>query len=214
MNRPFKIQTTLCQSPMSAKLVVMLKHLLLLCILVLLTSCISDNWLFFCKPGITAQTHLSGVKHRSAESLARDLTFDSLVIKYDEIDKQNHRLNEINLLVEGKCVNLGSVKHQEILSIDPINKSCKKEVQSDPYLGPSICFDYLNGNKLVARISFSFNQDKRIEEVMCYCLDAQGRGLIKFEKIAGKEVFEMPFKVEDLKTMFGDDAQIFTQFFW
>ena len=49
---------------------------------------------------------------------------------------------------------------------------------------------------------------------MCYCLDAQGRGLIKFEKIAGKEVFEMPFKVEDLKTMFGDDAQIFTQFFW
>ena len=213
MNRPFKIQTTLCQPPMSAKLVVMLKRLLLLCILVLLTSCISDNWLFFCKPCITAQTHLSGVKHRSAESLARDLTFDSLVIKYDEIDKQNHRLNDINLLFEGNCVNLGNVKYEEILSIDPTNKSCKKGVQD--YLRYSICFDYfLNGDRWVARISFLFNIDKRIEEVTCDCPDVQGRGLIKFEKIAGKEVFEMPFKVEDLKTMFGDDAQIFTQFFW
>jgi len=178
-----------------------------------LTSCVSDNWLYFCKPGITAQTYLSGGKHRSAESLARDLTFDYLVIKFDEIDKQNNRLNDINLLFEGNCVNLGNVKYEEILSIDPTNKSCKKEVQD--YLRSSIYFDYfLNGDRLVARISFLFNIDKRIEEVRCDCPDVQGRGLIKFEKIAGKEVFEMPFKVEDLKTMFGDDAQIFTQFFW
>ena len=159
----------------------MLKHLLLLCILGLFTSCISDNWLFFCQPGIRAQTHISGGKHRSAESLARELTFDSLVIKFDEIDKQNHRLDEINLLFEGKLVNLGRLKYEEILSINPISKSCKKVVHSDPYLGSSMCFDYLlNGDRLTARISFSFNKDKGIEEVTCDCLDVQGRGLIKF----------------------------------
>ena len=195
------------------------KHIsmVLVCILALfLTSCISPNWLVFCEPGIIASTHLSSGRNRSAESLSREMSFHYLDIKFDEVDNHNSRLNSINLLFEDKSVNLGNVKYEEIVGINPVNKCCKKNVFGGEYLErASICFDYLqDGDVLVARIVFDFSKDKNVTEVYCYCKDAQGSGCILFENTAQNAMFQMPFKVDELKALFGGDAQIYKSFAW
>ncbi len=59
----------------------------------------------------------------------------------------------------------------------------------------------------LAQVRFCFNKDKNIKEVGCWCYPKTG--YLAFENTANKTVFEPPFRLDDVKALFGNDARIF-----
>ena len=57
-------------------------------------------------------------------------------------------------------------------------------------------------------IHFQFDKDKNIKWFHCICATNQKTGCVAFENTVNKAVFEPPFKVDELKTLFGADAHI------
>lgn len=194
--------------------------IIVLCLLALaLSSCTPYNWLVFSNSGIIAETHLTGIdEYRRAETLSQRLAFDYLEIKYDEIDQQDSRLHNINLRFEDQSINLAEVSFEEVASVNVVSKSCKKGIDNGgnaAWQKPRIWFDYrLDDGTWLARICFEFDKNKKIVEIDCSCYEEQGRGCIKFENIADQTVFEMPIKVEELKALFGNEAEMCKSFRW
>ena len=194
--------------------------ILVLCLLALtLASCIPYNWLVFSNSGIIAETRLTGIdEYCRVESLSQRHAFNYLDIKYDEIDQQDSRLQNINLLFEDRGVNLAEVSFEEVASVNVVSNFCKKGIDNggkEAWQKPCICFNYcLDDDTLVARIYFEFDKNKKIVNIHCYCDGERGRGRIKFENIADQTIFEMPIKVEELKALFGNEAKIYKSIQW
>lgn len=217
MNWPFKNKLAVGKMTLSVKGVMMSKYIsvMVLCILALFLSSCIPNYLTYRKSGIYAECRLSSSQGcTSVETLSENCVFTYLGINYEGKAEQNPELSYVNLLLGGKSLNLATVKYEDVEGITP-GRPCIKRVEKNdfdkdnPFYQVAFQFieDGVKEERLVL-IHFQFDKDKNIKWFHCICSTNQKTGCVAFENTVNKAVFEPPFKVDELKTLFGADAHI------
>ena len=185
----------------------------ILCVMPLfLTSCI-PNYFTYSKPGIYAECSLSGVQGFVAiDTLSESCVFTYFKIDYNGTAGQNPVLASVNVLLGGKSINLATVKFEDIKGVIPDGPWDKTVVENDfdkdnPFY---VVIFVLYGAKKERQcsISFHFDKDKNMEHFYCIGGIPRNTKYVSFENNANKVVFEPPFKLAELKALFGADAHI------
>jgi len=219
MNWPFKNKLAVGKMTLSVKGVMMSKYIsvMVLCILALFLSSCIPNYLTYRKSGIYAECRLSSSQGcTSVETLSENCVFTYLGINYNYEGKaeQNPELSYVNLLLGGESLNLATVKYEDVEGITP-DMPCKKWVEKNDFDKDNpfyrVTFNFY-GNRgeddELVLVHFYFDKDKNIKWFYCICATNQKTGCVAFENTVNKAVFEPPFKVDELKTLFGADAHI------